>query len=189
MKKVFALMITLALVMMCSTACGKNKMPDLEGVAGYSDEQLIELAKTHDEAALIKAWGEPQPIGNERLWKAGLSGETKYVTAYVENGNVISVNVSKIMYITVVKEQDGVKYCLFGWNDYTSAATNLAVMPAQDRFGNAITCEVGDQFLFETDGMVAETYPAQLSDPYEATLAGHLSDDVITSLSAGIQIP
>ena len=40
-----------------------------------------------------------------------------------------------------------------------------------------IQCEVGDQFVFETDGMIMETFPGQLSNPYSATKMGSVSKE------------
>ena len=188
MKKVLSILLSLVMVMTCIAACGKTKLPDLESVSRYSDEQLIELSKTVDEEALIKSWGEPQSINNERLWSVDLTGETKYVVAYVENGEVISLNISKLMYITVIEGENGVMYCLFDWNDYTTDISKLAFMPTQDRFGNDIIFEAGDQILFETDGMVAESYPAQLSAPYSYRIMGHLSDSEVADIVANIEL-
>ena len=189
MKKVISLIIVLAFVVLSAGACSINHFPDLETASRYSDDELIDLAKTVDEKKLVKNWGEPILVDNERLWPVELTGGTIYLVAYVENGKVISLNTSKTMFITVVKEQAGVKYCLFGWNDYSSDVRNLAFMPDKDRFGNEISCGVGDLILFESDGMVAETYPAQLAYPYSVRMMGHLSDEEITSLSDEIMLP
>ena len=140
MKKILSLIIILAVVMSFVTACGKNKLPDVNTVSQYSDEQLWDLAKTVDEKTLIDSWGEPTVINNERLWPLDLTGQEKYMVAYIEDGKVISLNVSKTMFITVIEGDNGPMYCTFGWNDYSTDAANLAFMPTQDRFGNAIAC-------------------------------------------------
>lgn len=61
-------------------------------------------------------------------------------------------------------------------------------MPTEDCFGNKIECAIGDQILFETDGMVAESYPAQLSKPYSVRIMGHLSDEEIESIAGTIDL-
>ncbi len=189
MKKILSLIIILAVVMSFVTACGKNKLPDVNTVSQYSDEQLWDLAKTVDEKTLIDSWGEPTVINNERLWPLDLTGQEKYMVAYIEDGKVISLNVSKTMFITVIEGDNGLMYCTFGWNDYSTDAANLAFMPTQDRFGNAIACEKGDQILFESDGMVAETYPAQLASPYSFRIMGHLSESEIEAIADSIKLP
>lgn len=189
MRKALSLIIILAAVMSFVTACGKNKLPDVDTVSQYSDEQLWDLAKTVDEKTLISSWGEPTVIDNERLWPLDLTGQEKYMVAYIEDGKVISLNVSKTMFITAVKGENGVMYCTFGWNDYSTDVANLAFMPTQDRFGNAISCESGDQILFESDGMVAETYPAQLASPYSFRIMGHLSESEVEAIADSIKLP
>lgn len=164
-------------------SCKKEKIPDVETVSRYSSDELINFASTVDEQTLIDSWGEPLIANNERLWPIDLDGGTKYMAAYVENGKVISLNFSTTMFINVVLIKDGVIYCTFGRDNYSSDTTNLAFMPTQDIFGNEISCEVGDQILFETDGMVMETYPAQIPAPYSVRLMGHLSDEQMDEMT------
>lgn len=189
MKKAISIFLILTFVALFFTACGKSKLPDVDTVSQYSDEQLWDLAKTVNEKTLTDSWGEPVVIGNERLWPLDLTGHEKYMVAYIEGGKVISLNVSKTMFITAVKGENGVMYCIFGWNDYSTDVTNLAFMPTQDRFGNEISCESGDQILFESDGMVAETYPAQLAPPYSFKIMGHLSDSEVEVIADSIELP
>lgn len=189
MKRALSHIIVLFVVMTCFVACGKTKLPDVNTVSQYSDQQLWDLAKTVDEKTLIDNWGEPTVIDNERLWPLDLTGQEKYMVAYIEDGKVISLNVSKTMFITVIEGDNGVMYCTFGWNDYSADAANLAFMPTQDRFGNAISCEEGDQILFESDGMVAETYPAQLASPYSFRVMGHLSESEVEAIADSIKLP
>ena len=61
-------------------------------------------------------------------------------------------------------------------------------MPSEDCFGNKIECAVGDQILFETDGMVAESYPAQLSKPYSVRVMGHLPDEEVQAIASAIDL-
>lgn len=179
---------TIAFIVMISTifilsACKQDKIPDVETVSRYSSEELINFASTVDEQTLINSWGEPLTANNERLWPVDLTGGTKYMVAYVEAGKVISLNFSTTMFINVVMIKEGVTYCTFGRDYYSSDTTNLAFMPTQDVFGNGISCEVGDQILFETDGMVMETYPAQIPSPYSVRLMGHLSDEEMDEMT------
>ena len=169
--------------------CMKPFLPNVEIVSQYSDVELRNLADSADEKTLIEDWGKPIIAGNERLWPVELDGQTKYIVAYVENGDVISVNVSKTIFITVVMEQNGVMYCTFGWDNYSSDGRNLAFIPNEDCFGNKIECTVGDQILFETDGMVAESYPAQLSKPYSVRIMGQLSGTEVQEIADRIQLP
>lgn len=186
--KTISLMLVF-IVMLCSVACGTKRIPDAETVSQYSEEELRDFANTVDEQTLIKNWGEPLRAGNERLWPVEPDGGTKYMAAYVEDGKVISLTYSKTLFINVVMSQDGITYCTYSWDQYSSAPGNLAFMPTQDIFGNAITCDVGDQIIFETDGMVAESYPAQLSAPFSVRVMGHLSDDEVAEIASGIVLP
>ena len=177
------------IVMLSSTACGSKRIPDAETVSMYSDEELRNFANAVDEQTLINNWGVPQSINNERLWAVGPDGGTKYMVAYVEDGKVISLTYSKTLFINVVMSHEGITYCTFGWDQYSSAPGNLAFMPTQDIFGNAINCNVGDQIIFETNGMVAEIYPAQLSAPYSVRIMGHLSDEEVEAIASSIVLP
>ena len=183
-KRASVLFVTVVMILTFAfAACGYNNIPDLESASRYSEEELRKLSEETDEQTLMKNWGEPHIVNNERLWSVELTGETKYMVAYVENGKIISLTLSKTMFITVVRVEAGVTYCTYGWDDYSSDSSYLAFMPTQDIFGNAINCEVGDQILFETDGMVAETYPAQLAYPYSFRVMGHLSDEELQELN------
>ena len=173
--------------MVVGVGCMKS-IPDVETVSRYSEEELRDLAAKTDENALISSWGDPLVAGSERLWPVDLSGQTIYVVAFIENGRIISLNVSKTLFINVVMEQNGVMYCTFGWNKYSADAANLAFMPSEDCFGNKIECAVGDQILFETDGMVAESYPAQLSKPYSVRVMGHLPDEEVQAIASAIDL-
>ena len=180
--------ILIVVMMFSLAACKKNKIPDVETVSKYSDEELRNLANTIDEQTLIDNWGEPQIVNHERLWPVELDGGTKYMVAYIEDGKVISLYFSTTMFINVVLVKEGVTYCTFGWGNYTSDATNLAFMPNNDIFGNAIVCQVGDQILFETDGRVMETYPAQIPLPYSVRLMGHLSDEEMAEMAVFLKM-
>lgn len=191
-KKYFsrvASIVMIAVLMFALAGCKKNSIPDVETVSRYSDEELRTLAETVDEQSLIDSWGNPQIANNERLWPVELTGGTKYMVAYVEDGKVISLIFSNTMFINVVMVQENVTYCTYGWDNYSSNPGQLAFMPTQDIFGNEINCEVGDQIIFETDGMVAETYPAQLRDPYSVRVMGHLSEDEVAEIASGIVLP
>ncbi|MBR2751709.1 MAG: hypothetical protein IKG93_01625 [Clostridiales bacterium] len=172
------------------TACKKTDVPELDRILNYSVEQFDDLASSVDEKDLIKAWGEPQALGSRRFWRISVEGETtKFVVAWVENGNVTSIHVSKPLFINVAAIENGVAYCVFGWNYYSTDAANLAFMPTQDCFGNEIACEVGDQFIFQFDGMIMESYPAQINAPYSAVRMGHLSDEEISEMASNIVLP
>ena len=175
-------------VILSVTACGK-RVPDVDTVAGYSQDELINFAKTVDEQTLIKNWGEPIIANNERLWQLDVSGGTKYLVAYVEDGKVISVYKSETLFINVVLDNAGIKYCTYGWNNYSSEPNSIAFMPTKDVFGNEIPCEVGDQILLETDGRIMETYPAQIPLPYSYKVMGHLSDKDVQKIADQIRLP
>ena len=185
--KTISLVLVFA-VILSVTACNK-RIPDVETVSRYSMEELDSFAKTVDEQTLIKNWGEPLIANNERLWPVELTGETKFIVAYVENGKIISILKSEMMFINVVLDNAGIKYCTYGWNDYSSDPNSIAFMPTKDVFGNEIACEVGDQILIETDGRVMETYPAQIPLPYAYKVMGHLSDEEVQSIAEQIRLP
>ena len=183
-------LVLVFIVMLSSVACGnKQCIPDVETVSRYSDEELRDFANTADEQTLINSWGEPLNAGNERLWPIELEGETKYMVAYVEDGKIISMYESEMMFINVVLDNAGIKYCTYGWDNYSSDPSSIAFMPTEDVFGNEITCEVGDQILLETDGRVMETYPAQIPLPYAYKVMGHLSEDEVAEIASGIVLP
>ena len=176
-------------IMLSFAACGTKRIPDVETVSRYSREELDDFAKTVDEQTLTNNWGEPLRAGNERLWPVDLTGETQYMVAYVEDGKIVSLYKSEMLFINVVLEQGGVKYCTFGWDNYSSDPYSIAFMPTKDIFGNEITCEVGDQLLLETDGRIMETYPAQIPLPYAYKIMGHLSEDEVAEIASSIVLP
>ena len=187
----FIKIISLALVfaiIFSVTACNK-RIPDVDTVARYSLDELDDFAKTVDEQTLIKNWGEPVIANNERLWPLDITGGTKYMVAYVENGKVVSLYKSETMFINVVLDNTGIKYCTYGWDNYSSDPYSIAFMPTKDIFGNEITCEVGDQIILETDGRVMETFPAQIPLPYAYQIMGHLSDKEIQEIAGQIVLP
>lgn len=185
--KAISLILVFA-VILSVTACGK-RVPDVDTVSRYSQDELIDFAKTVDEQTLIKNWGEPIISNNERLWQLDVTGGIKYLVAYVEDGKVISIYKSETMFINVVLDNAGIKYCTFGWSDYSSDPNSIAFMPTKDIFGNELSCEVGDQIILETDGRVMETYPAQIPLPYSYTVMGHLTEDEVQAIAEQIRLP
>jgi len=185
-KQLVSLTLALVLAVCSCTACEIAKpVPDLETVLRYSEEEMQTLATTVDEQTLRKNWGDPQTAGNLRLWPVPLAGGTEFVVAFVEDGKLILLYTSVILFVTVVREG----YCLFGWNEYSTNRGDLAIMPKQDAFGNEITYEVGDLFVFQFDGMIMESYPAQMGAPYSAMWMDHLSEEEIEALAAEIVFP
>ena len=185
--KTISLVLVFAIILSV-TACGK-RIPDVETVSRYSREELEDFAKTVDEQSLVKNWGEPKVANNERLWPIELDGQTKYMVAYVEDGKIILLYMSEILFINVVLDQGGVKYCTFGWDKYSSDPSSIAFMPTKDIFGNEISCEVGDQIIFEFDGRIMETYPAQIPLPYSYRVMGHLTEDEVQAIAEQIRLP
>ena len=185
--KTISLALVLA-VILSVTACGK-RVPDVETVSRYSREELEDFAKTVDEQTLIKNWGEPRIANNERLWPIELDGQTKYMVAYVEDGKIISMYESETMFINVVLDNAGIKYCTYGWDNYSTDPNSIAFMATKDIFGNEIACEVGDQIIFEFDGRIMETYPAQIPLPYSYRVMGHLSDEEVKAIADQIRLP
>ncbi|HPM74889.1 MAG TPA: hypothetical protein PLA71_04115 [Saccharofermentans sp.] len=185
MKKMIVFIISIMISLFILVSCKSTTVPDVEVVSQYTEEELQELASQINEESLIANWGEPQEVDNRRFWSVPLEGATEYLIAEVEDGNVISLTKSQYLYVTVV--EDG--YCLYGLNEYSTDSGNLAVMPSQDVFGNAIESEKGDMFVFQFYGVIMETYPAQLNLPYSATLMGQLSEEEIAAITEQITLP
>ena len=159
MKKFLQSILVFFITVSMFSACkSKIMIPEVEVVSQYSDEKLQEFASKVDEQKLIDGWGEPQVVDIRRFWPVPLTGATEYLVAYVENGEITSLYKSYYLYVTVVADN----LCLYGWDNYSSYDGNLAYMPTQDVFGNAIEYVAGDMFMFQFDGLIMETYPAQL---------------------------
>ena len=183
-------LVFMVMIAICPlSACKKKNLPDLVSVLKYSDEELNRLAANIDEQTLIDNWGKPETVNYRRIWRVPFDGKTKFVVAYVENGKVINLDVSYNLFVTVVAVNNGTAYCLTGWDDYSRDAGSLTFMPNRDMFGNEITCKVGDLFTFEFEGMIMESYPAQLTPPYSATLRGHLTDEDTKALTEKVVLP
>ena len=181
-------MVIIFAVILSVTACGK-RIPDVETVSRYSQEELNNFATTVDEKTLIRNWGKPETADNERLWPVYLSGETKYMVAYVEDGKITSLYMSETLFINVVMKEKGFTYCTFGRDDYSSDPYSVARFPVKDVFGNKINCEVGDQILIEFDGRIMETFPSHIPLPYSYKVMGHLSDEEVEEIAGKIQWP
>lgn len=160
--------------------------PTLSEVTSYSFDQLIELVKDLDEDTLIRAWGEPYKTQYQRIWKVEQNGKTAYVEAFVQDGKVLSVNNSTPMYAVVAKKHHGETYCFLDWGNYSIDRSKLCHMPKADVYGNSITCEVGDKICLATNGIVMESYPGMINDPYEAVHEGRLTDEEMKKLESEI---
>ena len=163
-----------------STQSGDNKasdIPTLSEVTSYSDDQMINLSKELDEDTLIKVWGEPFKTQYQRIWKIEQDGKTKYVEAFVMDGKVESLNNSVAMYAVVAKKHGGEIYCFLDWNDYIIDSGKLCHLPGSDVYGNSIDCEIGDRLLLQSNGIIIETYPGDIANPYEAIPQGKVSDE------------
>lgn len=179
MKKRLLLLISFCIaVILTTSACNvvKIPLPD-EFIESTSYEDWVDLAGTADEKALVKAWGEPERVGSLCLWPIALDGGVRYITATVEDGDVISVSPSFPLFVIVAEKSDHAVYCFVDPHDHVIDSGKVAFMPAQDIFGNAIECETGDVFYFEFDGMIMESYPCKLNAPYSAVKMGKASDE------------
>lgn len=183
------LALTLAAIICSFTACGTKNIPSLEDVSRYSEEELQQFANTVNEKSFIKSWGEPEIVNGQRIWTAPLDGGCKYITVWIENGKVTSLAVSQSLFVTVVDSQETAVFGLVDYNNYTKDTSTMTFLPDYDFFGNKIHYEIGDLFYFEFDGMIMETYPAQINYPYSATLMGHLTDDEINELIEKVVLP
>ena len=159
-------------------------IPSLQEIASYTYDQLIDLSRKVDENMLKEAWGEPYISDFQRVWKYELDGDTGYVEADVLEGKVESLNHSVPMYAVVVKKQNGVTYCFLDWSDYIIDKKKLCFMPEADLYGNAIECEVGDRVLLKCNGIVMESYPAQINLPYEAVPTGRVTEDELNKINS-----
>ncbi len=150
-------------------------LPPLSEVATYSFDQMYDLSNGIDENTLIQMWGEPFKTGYQRIWSVEIGGKTKYVEAFVQNGEVGSLNNSVAMYAVVAKKDNGETYCFLDYKDYILDRGKLCHLPQTDVYGNAIECEVGDRLLIECNGIIVEKYPGDIEKPYKATFQGKVS--------------
>ena len=168
------------------TSSKKIKFPSLEEVSSYSFDQMIELSKNLDENTLLQAWGEPFSTGGQRIWKLSQDGISKYVEAFVQDGKVLSLNGSVPMYAVVAKKHGGETYCYLDWNDYIIDAGKLCHLPRSDAYGNPVDYEVGDRLLVQSNGIIVETYPGDIANPYEVIQQGKVSDDDLKRIESSM---
>ena len=168
------------------TSSKKIKFPSLEEVSSYSFDQMIELSKDLDENTLLQAWGEPFSTGGQRIWKLSQDGISKYVEAFVQDGKVLSLNSSVPMYAVVAKKHGGETYCYLDRNDYTIDAGKLCHLPRSDAYGNPVDYEVGDRLLVQSNGIIVETYPGDIANPYEVIQQGKVSDDDLKRIESSM---
>ena len=184
MKKITTTILILTTILIFA-ACKNSNIPTPQKALNYTDDQFRTLATARTEKDLTDSWGEPKTVGNERFWQVEQNGETRFLVAYIENGQVISIHSSKKFYITKIDST----LCTYGWNDYNEDNRQVAYMPTKDKFGNDIQAQPGDKFIFESDGMVFESYPAQLGDPYSVTSTGKFSDEKLKQITSNIEFP
>lgn len=183
MKNKATIILTIIFSILIFASCKHSNIPKADKAINFTDEEFQTLASTASEEDLKDSWGEPKQVKNERLWPVEQNGDTRYLVAWIENGKPISIHSSKKLYITIVA--DG--FCIFGWDGFSTDKTNLSFMPEKDIFGNEIKAEPGDQLIFESDGMVFESYPAQLGAPYEVRHKGSLTDEEFRSID--VELP
>ena len=183
MKNKATIILTIIFSILIFASCKHSNIPEASKAINFTDEEFQTLAASATEKDLTDRWGEPKQVKNERLWPVEENGETRYLVSWIENGKPISIHSSKKLYVTIVA--DG--FCIFGWDGFSTDKTNLSFMPEKDIFGNEIKAEPGDQLIFESDGMVFESYPAQLGAPYEVRHKGSLTDEELRSID--VELP
>ena len=161
-KLVAAILITVLGLGLC--ACGGPEIPDMAEVI-ESGEVFYDAGVGLPRDRLNSAWGVPVETSEDvDLWEM----DGKYVSAYYENGEVVNMGVSSTMRAKIVEFQGElalIEPCEGQWELNSADRIFFSI----DWIPEGKTAAVGDILVIEYDGMIMETYPAQIHRPYFVT--------------------
>ncbi len=156
MKKLLILLLLAAVL--AFSACG-SAVPGIDTVIAAEEPWPQEYAGL-DRADLAKKWGAPKTAEESRdIWEK----DGKFVVVSYENGKVVSVNRSSTLRAKVIELQGGgslMTPCEGQWE--LNSANKIFFNP--EWLSEPV--EVGDILVMEYNGMIMETYPAQIARPY-----------------------
>ena len=167
--------VVIVMIMLISlTGCNKanSKVPALDDLHFYSDEQLYEELKGFSYDDLHKAWGNPGKFGMGMpfdIWyleqcfddKNELYGD--YITIHYNDGKVISATYTSVFYATVIEVNANhilVKPVEDEWElnsaDKIIVYTDELTEDTKEQFKEGVMVKIG------YDGRIMESYPAQI---------------------------
>lgn len=152
---------------------GTGDIPSLNALLLAEDNYPQELNGKNIKD-IIGAWGEPDSTyGVEQIWKIEDGEDTRFVAVAVSDDEVTSVCCSQPLYVTICGDTS---YAFYSYNEDDMKLAALIYCPKEDIFGNSFEPVRGDRYVFQSNGMIMETYPGQINLPYSFKKIGHLSE-------------
>jgi len=168
----------LLVCILCLSGCNKKSadIPDLDEISLKSDELLLEELKGIDRKDLNEAWGNPDKFGMGMpfdIWylehyfdgEKVLSGD--HITVYYYDGKVISASYADVFYATILEVYENhimIKPVEGEWelnnSDQIIVYTDETPEETKDQFEEGVMVKIG------YNGLIMETYPAQINHDY-----------------------
>ncbi|MGN0586821.1 MAG: hypothetical protein ACI4JF_05985 [Oscillospiraceae bacterium] len=171
MKKILAVIILSVILTGCANA---ENIPAPETLMPNGDEYAAEQLSGYTDKQLAKAWGKPDGFLSGfygDIWNTSDDGD-HIVIYYNENSAVMAVHCVHVLHAEILEVSDNtilVKPLEGQWElgsaDKIFAGTDNVSEEIKEQFAVGAQVEIG------YDGLVMETYPAQVNAKYGITLA------------------
>lgn len=171
MRKILAVIILSVILAGCANA---ENIPTPETLMSYGDEYAAEQLVGYTDKQLEKAWGTPNGFLSGLygdIWNTSDDGD-HIVIYYNENSEVMSAHCVHVLHAEILEVSDKdilVKPLEGQWElnsaDKIYAGTDNVSEDIKAQFKAGTEVEIG------YDGLIMETYPAQINAKYGITLA------------------
>ncbi len=174
---IFVAAVGIICIIVCAAALSGNKsldnIPSLSLIRTEGAEWATEKLHGYNEDQLSEVWGKPDGTLSGfwgSVWKA--EGNDEVVVYYGENGTVEHVNYIHNMKAKII-EANGTTLLLepFAGEWELSSADRITVGYGSLELDESITAQftAGATVMVGYDGMIAESYPAQINATYGIT--------------------
>ncbi len=181
MKKVTAIVMLILCTFL--TACTKNldNIPSLELVRQYGNKWSLEKLEGYTPDQLQEVWGKYDSMLSGMygyIWE--INGSNDYVVIYFDNKNKVNainnISVMKAEITEVTENAITVKPAEDEWERNTSDIISIATAELPNKTKSRL--EVGKTVIVRYNGVLAESYPAQITKPYEITFEAAIPSDL-----------
>ncbi len=163
MKNMLKLLL-ISLIICFLSACGKSIPTTNEILA--NDAYAYEFTDNITLKDLTKAWGEPYDFRNgNTIWKVN----DKYISVVFDNDYAYAAHSSHTLRATIIEENEGtfiICPCEGQWE--LNSSDKIFFSPQWLPDGAVVS--VGTTLIIEYNGMIMETYPAQIYEPFSVVV-------------------